>query len=179
MKIYTKKGDKGKTKLYDNTEVEKDYIRVESYGTIDELNSSLGLARNYVEDEKIRNIIFEIQRELFNVAGELATKDREKFPEKIQTADIEKLEKIIDEYLSKMTEKQKSKFIVPGSNTPSAALHISRTICRRAERRIITLSKEEDVSPVLMKYVNRLSDVVYTLARFLETNLEYVNFKNK
>lgn len=177
MKIYTKTGDKGKTSLYDSTRVFKDSIRVESYGTVDELNSSLGLARNFIEDDNINELILKIQRDLFDVAGELATKDRDKFPEKIDDEHVSSLEKIIDEYLSKMNKEQQFKFIVPGSNKASAALHVSRTICRRAERRIITLSRDEEVSPTLMKYVNRLSDVIYTIARFLETKLIYVDFK--
>lgn len=176
MKIYTKTGDKGTTSLFDNNRVDKDSIRVESYGTIDELNSTLGFARNFIEDEEIQEIIFNIQRELFDVAGELATKDREQFPEKIEESHIEKLEEIIDNYLDKMTEEEKSKFIVPGSNKGSSALHMARTICRRAERRITTLSREEKINPVLQKYVNRLSDVIYTLARYTETNLDYVDF---
>lgn len=177
MKIYTKTGDKGKTSLYDNTRVYKDSIRIESYGTIDELNSSLGFAKNFIENEKINEIILQIQRSLFNVAGELATKKKGNFPEKINDENVKELEKIIDEYLSKMNENQKSKFIIPGSNKSSAALHLSRTICRRAERRIITLSRTEEVSSILIKYVNRLSDVIYTLARYLEVNLAYVDFK--
>ncbi|MDK2917346.1 MAG: cob(I)alamin adenosyltransferase [Candidatus Petromonas sp.] len=177
MKIYTRTGDKGQTSLYDNTRIAKDSIKVESYGTIDELNSSLGFAKNFIQDDNIKEIIFKIQRELFDVAGELASKDRNKFPEKITMNHVSDLEKIIDQYLSKMNEKEQSKFIIPGSNKASAALHISRTICRRAERRIITLSRDEEINPILMKYVNRLSDLIYTLARYLETKLDYVDFK--
>lgn len=177
MKIYTKTGDKGTTNLYDNTRIDKDSIRVESYGTIDELNSSLGLARNFIEDDAVTDIILKLQRELFDVAGELATKDKNKFPEKINETHVSELENTIDNYLSKMNQKQQSKFIIPGSNKESAALHVSRTICRRAERRIITLSRGEEISPILIKYVNRLSDVIYTLARYLETKLSYVDFE--
>ncbi len=177
MKIYTKTGDKGQTSLYDNTRVDKDSIRVESYGTIDELNSSLGLARSFIEQREISDILFKIQRELFDVAGELATNDTSKFPEKITENHVEYLEEIIDNFLNKMNEEQQSKFIVPGSNRISGALHLARTICRRAERRILTLSRNERVSEVLMKYVNRLSDVIYILARYCETSLEYVDFK--
>lgn len=179
MKIYTKTGDKGKTSLYDNTRVDKDSKRVEAYGTMDELNSSLGFARNFIEDEKTNNIILKIQRELFDVAGELATKDRDKFPEKINDIHVKELENIIDDYLSKMNKEEQFKFIIPGSNKGSAALHVSRTICRRGERRIITLSRSEEVSPILIKYVNRLSDVIYTLARYLETDLAYVDFQKQ
>mgnify|MGYP006291605675 CR=1 FL=1 len=177
MKIYTKSGDKGKTSLFDNTRIEKDSIRVESYGTIDELNSSLGFARNFIEDDEIEKVILKIQRALFNVAGELATVNREEFPEKIEKEEVKELEDIIDNYLAKMNEEEKSKFIIPGSSKGSAALHMARTICRRAERRITTLAGEEDISPVLQKYVNRLSDVIYTLARYSETKLDYVEFK--
>lgn len=174
MKIYTKTGDKGKTSLYDNTRVDKDSMRVESYGTIDELNSALGFARNFVEDKEVIEILYTIQRELFDVAGELATLDREKFPEKIRESHIEALEKIIDSYIARI--EQVDKFIIPGTNKQSAALHVARTICRRAERRILTLNRHEPVSPLLIKYVNRLSDVIYTLARFLESELRYVQF---
>ncbi|MGM0438755.1 MAG: cob(I)yrinic acid a,c-diamide adenosyltransferase [Bacillota bacterium] len=177
MKVYTKTGDKGKTSLFDNSRIEKDSIRVESYGTIDELNSSLGFARNFIEDEEIKKIIIKTQRNLFNVAGELATPAREEFPEKVNKDDVEELEKIIDKYLAKMNEKEKSKFIIPGSSKGSAALHLSRTVCRRAERRITTLAAEEDISPLLQKYVNRLSDLIYTLARYSESKLDYVEFK--
>ncbi len=176
MKIYTKTGDKGQTSLYDNTRIDKDSIRVESYGTIDELNSHLGFARNFIEDNSINEVILKVQRDLFDVAGELATKDSSKFPEKINENHIKELENIIDSYLSKMNKKEQFKFIIPGSNKGSGALHISRTICRRAERRIVTLSRDEDLSPILVKYVNRLSDVIYTLARYLETTLAYVDF---
>jgi cob(I)alamin adenosyltransferase len=175
MKIYTKTGDKGQTSLYDSTRVDKDSLRVESYGTIDELNSNLGFARNFVEDGDIVEILYNIQRELFDVAGELATKDRERFPEKVQESHVGSLEKIIDTYLEKIDKIDK--FIIPGSNKASAVLHVSRTICRRAERRILTLSRHEEVSEVLIKYVNRLSDVIYTLARYLESELKYVEFK--
>ncbi|SHJ14944.1 cob(I)alamin adenosyltransferase [Geosporobacter subterraneus DSM 17957] len=175
MKIYTKTGDKGQTSLYDNTRVDKDSLRVESYGTIDELNSSLGLARNFVEDQEIVEILYRIQRELFDVAGELATKDREKFPEKVQENHIEVLEKYIDTYIEKIDKMDK--FIIPGSNKASASLHVARTVCRRAERRILSLSREEQVSPFLIKYVNRLSDVIYALARYSETDLKYVEFE--
>ena len=177
MEIYTKSGDKGNTSLFDNTRVGKDSMRVESYGTVDELNSSLGFARNFIEDEEIKKTVLKIQRALFNVAGELATVKKEEFPERIKKEDVEELENIIDKYLEKMNEKEQSKFIIPGSSKGSSALHMSRTICRRAERRITSLAREEDISPVLQKYVNRLSDVIYTLARYSESKLDYVDFK--
>jgi cob(I)alamin adenosyltransferase len=175
MKIYTKTGDKGKTSLYDSTRVDKDSLRVESYGTIDELSSSIGLARNFVEDKELVDILYKIQRKLFNVAGELATMDREKFPEKITEEHDSELENIIDSYIQRIP--RIDKFIIPGSNKASASIHVARTICRRAERRIITLSKDEPINTLLIKYVNRLSDCLYALARFLETELLYVNLE--
>lgn len=177
MKIYTKTGDKGKTSLFDSTRVEKDSIRVESYGTVDELSSTIGLARNYVGDAEIIEILYKIQRELFDVAGELATIDREKFPEKISEMHVSFLENIIDTYIERIPKIDK--FIIPGTNKASAYLHLARTVCRRAERRVLTLSKNEPVSELLIKYINRLSDCLYALARFLETDLIYVNFENK
>lgn len=176
IKIYTKTGDKGQTSLYDSTRVDKDSLRVESYGTVDELNSALGFARNFVEDQMVIDIIYKIQRELFDVAGELATMDREKFPEKISEEHVKALENIIDEYINKIDKIDK--FIIPGTNKASASLHVARTVCRRAERRILTLAKHEPISEILIKYVNRLSDVIYTLARFLETELIYVIFES-
>jgi cob(I)alamin adenosyltransferase len=176
MKIYTKTGDKGQTSLFDNTRVDKDSIRVESYGTIDELNSSIGFARSFMKDEEIRKTLFDIQRSLFDVAGELATTKGEDFPEKIGKTDIKKLEEIIDRYLDRMNREEKSMFIIPGSNQESAALHMARTICRRGERRMLTLSKEADIREDLIRYVNRLSDALYAIARYLETSLSYVDF---
>jgi len=179
MKIYTKSGDKGTTSLFDNTRVAKDSLRVESYGTIDELNSSLGFAKNFVEEEEVYQIIRSVQRKLFNLAGELATTDWESFPEKITAEDIKFLEEKIDYYLEQMNKEEKSMFIIPGSSKASGALHQARTICRRAERRITTLAGEADLSQELQKYINRLSDLLYTLARYSEAELDYVEFKKQ
>ena len=177
MKIYTRTGDKGTTSLYDGSRLAKDDIRVESYGTVDELNSALGLARNFIDDEESRAIIYRIQRELFNVAGELATPDTSAFPEVINETHVAYLESVIDGYIARI--EQVDKFIIPGSNKASAALHVARTVCRRVERRILTLSRDAHVSESLMKYVNRLSDCLYAMARFLETELVYVYFDRK
>ncbi len=179
MKIYTRSGDKGNTSLFDNSRVPKDSIRVESYGTLDELNSQLGMARSMLKNNEIAETIKKVQRQLFNVAGELATPNSEDFPERVRPEDIEELEGIIDNLLDKMNKEQLSKFIIPGSNRCSAALHVARTICRRAERRIITLAREEEIREELLKYVNRLSDVIYSLARYVESELDYVDFKKE
>ncbi|MGI5998381.1 MAG: cob(I)yrinic acid a,c-diamide adenosyltransferase [Lutispora sp.] len=177
MRIYTKTGDKGKTSLYDNTRVDKDSIRVDCYGTIDELNCSLGFAKNFIDNNEIVQEVNKIQRMLFNVAGELATIDSSKFPQSIKEEDVQDLEKLIDNFIARSNNTPQ--FILPGSSKASGALHMARTICRRAERRIITLSKEESVSPILMKYVNRLSDAIYAMARFLEDEVVLVEFDKK
>jgi len=175
MKIYTKTGDKGQTSLYDGTRVDKDSLRVESYGTVDELNSYIGFASKFVDDESINESLKKIQMRLFFVAGELATVEEEKYIYKVKEEDIAALEKIIDDYLPKISGADA--FIVPGSSESSAALHVARTICRRAERRIISLKRHEEVSDTLLKFVNRLSDVLYTYARYLESNLTMMDFE--
>lgn len=174
MKIYTKTGDKGQTSLYDSTRVDKDSVRVDCYGTIDELNCSLGFAKNFIDNEEVVNEINQIQRLLFNVAGELATKDGSKFPNRVTEDNVMNLEKLIDNFMNRTNNTPQ--FIIPGSNKASGSMHVARTICRRAERRIITLNREESIDPILMKYVNRLSDAIYAIARFLEDEVVLVDF---
>ncbi|NLV75623.1 MAG: cob(I)yrinic acid a,c-diamide adenosyltransferase [Tissierellia bacterium] len=166
MRIYTKTGDKGTTSLFDNKRVSKDDIRVESYGTIDELVSFLGLAKNYIGDEEIYNIIQEVQNKLFTVASNLATEDQTKVKYRIKERDIKYLEDNIDKYMARL--KEPTGFIIPGSGKSSGYLHVCRTVCRRAERRIITLEGHSLVDPLVIKYINRLSDLIYALARYLE-----------
>lgn len=173
MRIYTKTGDKGQTSLYDGNRVDKDSIRVESYGTLDELNSYIGLCINYAKEED-KKLLFEIQKELFHVSGELATKNNNKLGKLVVEEDVKRLENIIDKYVNK-TE-QINAFIIPGTSLVSANLHIARTICRRAERRIITLSKVEEINPFLIKYINRLSDALYAIARYNEEKLIPIEF---
>ena len=173
MKIYTKTGDKGQTSLYDGTRVDKDSIRVESYGTIDELNSYIGLCMHYInEDEK--KVLFNIQRDLFYIGSELSTKNTEKLNKVVTDNDIKNLENIIDKYMGEA--KGIDSFIIPGTSLASAYLHIARTICRRAERIIISLSKIEEVNPMLIKYINRLSDALYAIARYSEDKLIPMEF---
>ena len=173
MKIYTKTGDKGQTSLYDGTRVDKDSIRVESYGTIDELNSYIGLCMHYInEDEK--KVLFNIQRDLFYIGSELATKNTENLNNVVTDNDIKNLENIIDKYMGEA--KGIDSFIIPGTSLASAHLHIARTICRRAERIIISLSKIEEVNPMLIKYINRLSDALYAIARYSEDKLIPMEF---
>lgn len=173
MKIYTKTGDKGKTSLYDGNRVDKDDIRVESYGTLDELNSYIGLCTNYAKDED-KEVLRNIQIKLFAVSAELATKEEGKYKTPINEDDIKNLEKIIDSYIEKIDKMDA--FIVPGTSLISANLHIARTICRKAERRICSLNKIESINPLLLKYVNRLSDVIYAIARYNESELIYIKY---
>lgn len=175
MNIYTKTGDKGTTSLFDNKRVPKDHIRVESYGTVDELVSFLGLAKNYVEDREIFALIQYIQNKLFIVANNLATEDQDKVKYRIKEEDIKFLEDGIDEYMGRLNNP--TGFIIPGSGKESGHLHVCRTICRRAERRVITLGNYADVDPLVIKYLNRLSDLIYAMARYLEENETKVEFK--
>jgi len=174
MVVYTRTGDKGKTSLYDTTDVYKDDIRVEAYGTIDELNSSLGVAKHYIEDEKVQDLIHGIQRKLFDVGAELATEDTSILITRIEEEDVKFLEDTIDHYLQFFDTPDF--FIIPGDNLASAYLHMARTICRRAERHIVSLIHTEAINEQVLIYVNRLSDLIYTLSRYVEDNYDRVWF---
>lgn len=162
MRIYTRSGDGGETSLWDGQRVTKDESRVECYGTVDELNSFIGVARATIENQAVKEVLEEIQKELFVAGGELATRDPEKLREQITEEHIKKQEGFIDAYMEKL-EKPLG-FVVPGNNLSSANLHAARTICRRLERRIIWLMREEEVSECLLRYFNRLSDTLFALA---------------
>ncbi len=171
MKIYTKTGDTGQTSLWDGERVQKDSLRVECYGTIDELNATLGMARSIVEDKEMKELLLGIQRKLFYVGGELATRKEDKKFYIMQESDVVDLENIIDNCIAKIDGV--NKFIIAGSTLASAHLDFSRTVARRAERLILQLSREEEVNPLLIKYVNRLSDAIYAIERYLEEDLIY------
>ena len=168
MKIYTKTGDEGTTGLFGGKRVSKDNLRIEAYGTIDELNGLIGVAVTEVNSEELKNDLLKIQYELFNLGADLATPITE---EKIKVTiprisdfDVNVFEKKIDYYDSKLPELKA--FILPGGSKGSASLHFSRTVCRRAERRIVELSKSENIGDSVIKYINRLSDLLFVLARF-------------
>ncbi|NLY46319.1 MAG: cob(I)yrinic acid a,c-diamide adenosyltransferase [Tissierella sp.] len=177
--IYTKTGDKGDTSLFGGSRVQKNSLKVECYGTIDEANSTLGLAYSKVSRDEIKNDIKMIQEKLFLVGAELASdkKGIEILEGKVTNEDIHSLESIKDRSMG-IVGKQ-TKFIVPGVNEASAAMHMARTIIRRAERRIIELNSGETVRPELLKYVNRLSDAIYSLARLEETYCLLEDIKEK
>ncbi|SCI25128.1 cob(I)yrinic acid a,c-diamide adenosyltransferase [Romboutsia sp. 1001713B170207_170306_H8] len=177
--LYTKTGDKGETSLYGGKRVKKSSAKVDCYGTIDEANSMLGLAYSQLKDENIKLYVNSIQKRLFSVGAELASDENglDMLQGKISEKDVSFLEDIVDE-CTKVVGKQTS-FVVPGKNPASASLHVARTIIRRAERKIISLKDEEPVRDALLKYVNRLSDAIYALARVEEYNSEVEVIKNK
>lgn len=175
MDIYTKTGDKGKTRLFTDQEVDKDHIRVEAYGTIDELISHLGYCK-WVADEDIFRWIEQIQNQLFVVGGHLASEGFA-YSYQIVDQDIVELEKMIDDLKSREQFPALEQFIIPGSTETAARFHIARTVCRRAERRIITLMRDHELDENVLKYVNRLSDTIYAMARYYETDAKYVNWE--
>jgi cob(I)alamin adenosyltransferase len=178
MKIYTKTGDTGTTELFGGTRVPKDHIRIESYGTVDELNSHIGLIRDQDFNAHYKDILIEIQDRLFTVGAILATppeKEVLKNGEKrlqnlgIIESDIELLENEIDameEALPPMTH-----FVLPGGHTTVSYCHIARCVCRRAERLAVHLDHNEPVAEIAIKYLNRLSDYLFVLARKLSYDL--------
>lgn len=163
MSISTKGGDKGKTSLWSGERVAKNNARVEAYGTIDELNSHLGEAKHYVKVERVKEIIEDIQHDLFRVGGSLATVG--KFSKPIEKDHVDHIANLVEELEKKFEFKG---FTVPGMTVQSAKLDIARAVTRRAERRILSLGDEAEISEELKKYVNRLSDLIYLLARIEE-----------
>lgn len=164
MKIYTKTGDKGMTSLVGGTRVEKYHLRLESYGTIDELNSHIGLIYDLTDNLEIKNILSKIQHSLFNIGSYLANeKPEEQTISIINQADISILEEKMDEFVSELPELKN--FILPSGHVLTSQTHIARTVCRRAERNIVKLSQEIEINEAVIIYVNRLSDFLFILAR--------------
>ena len=172
MKIYTKTGDKATTALFTGKRVPKHHIRIESYGTVDELNSFLGLVRDHTVDTKIKALLAQIQNKLFTVGAILATEpardNRLKIP-RIQEADILLLEKEMDRMNGELPEM--THFILPGGHPTVSYCHIARTVCRRAERMISYLNEAEPVPNEVLKYMNRLSDYIFVVSRKLSNDL--------
>lgn len=165
MKIYTKTGDKGKTSLLGGTRVSKSNERINTYGTIDELNSFLGLVSDLDQNKDRVLFIRNIQSRLFTIGSSLAAEtDRAKeFKPDLEDTDVTELEKAIDDMNESLPAMKN--FILPGGHQLISATHISRTVCRRAERLIINLSESEDVEEIIIRYLNRLSDYLFVLAR--------------
>ncbi len=174
MKIYTKTGDQGKTSLYGGTRVKKSNLRIDAYGTVDELNSYIGLVKDQLEDKEVNKELLRIQNKLFALGAMLATPlDKEKLKDGSDRLKIEKIEQTEIEYLEdKMDEMNKSlspmtHFILPGGHTTVSFCHIARCICRRAERIAVELSDIEEINAYILIYLNRLSDYLFVLARKL------------
>ncbi len=178
MKVYTKTGDKGTTALFGGTRVPKDHIRIESYGTVDELNSHIGLIRDQDINPHYKDILIEIQDRLFTAGAILATppdketlkngKPRLNIP-KISEQDIELLENEIDAMENSLP--QMTHFVLPGGHTTVSYCHIARCVCRRAERLSVHLAHNEPIDELVLKYLNRLSDYLFVLARKLSSDL--------
>ncbi len=173
MKIYTKTGDDGTTALVGGVRVSKDSLRVECYGTVDELNSLLGLVNAETINNSVTELLITIQNKLFTMGGELATPSNKNDLNnlKLGTEDILLLEYNIDKYENKLEPLKQ--FILPGGSKGAALLHFARSVCRRAERLVTSLSKNEKISENILTYLNRLSDLLFVLARF-ENNVNQI-----
>jgi cob(I)alamin adenosyltransferase len=168
MKIYTRTGDSGDTGLFGGGRVPKDHPRVAAYGDVDELNAAIGVARATGPLPRIDEVLVPIQRDLFAIGSLLATPNREKMAqhlEKAQVTDtrIAELERAIDDCERELEPLRA--FILPGGTPRAAALHVARTVCRRAERSVVALRRNEDLPEIVVIYLNRLSDLLFMLAR--------------
>ncbi len=175
MKIYTKTGDAGQTGLFGGVRVDKDDERVEAYGTVDEANAALGIARAASSSPELAAWLEELQSDLFSLGAELACapgKAETLSMPRIDSARVERLEQLIDEIDARL--KPLNTFVLPGGTAVAAALHLARTVARRAERRTYALSKSVTVSRDILVYLNRLSDLLFVLARH-ENAVAHVN----
>ncbi len=166
MKIYTKTGDDGQTGLFGGPRVAKDDLRIEAYGGVDELNSWLGMCRCELPPLEIDTLLERIQNELFDLGAELATPDPANWGvSRVSESDIERLEQAIDRW--EVVLAPLKQFILPHGSRAASALHVARTICRRVERNVVTLAREASpaISPEVVRYLNRLSDLLFVLAR--------------
>lgn len=164
--IYTRTGDKGKTSLVGGTRVSKTHVRLEAYGTVDELNAQLGLLATYLVEESDRKLVLWVQHKLFSVGSYLATDQTHmalKMESRITDEDIRRLETAIDEEDAKLPPLKA--FVIPGGSRGSAVCQVCRTVCRRAERRILAMAEEHEVEENVSAFINRLSDYLFVLAR--------------
>jgi len=166
VKIYTKTGDRGDTRLFDGMKVRKHDDRVEAYGQVDELHSFIGAAASFLKDPGLVHMLTEIQKDLFSIGAQLADpsfkgKDRAKF--QLSRERITALENAIDNFETELTPLRQ--FILAGGGNGGALLHVARTVCRRAERQVVSLSEKVEVNPNVIEYLNRLSDFLFVMAR--------------
>ncbi len=178
-KVYTRTGDKGNTSLVGGRRLAKDHVRIESYGTVDELNTVIGVVRSLVLEQepaahwnKLSEILLVIQQKLFDIGSELATHSDDSYEGQItaEESDIQWLEGLIDA-LNEKIEPLKS-FVLPGGNLINAHLHQARTVCRRAERLVIRFARDEMTNPNVRRFLNRLSDLFFVLARWVSHKTE-------
>ncbi len=169
VKIYTKVGDDGESRLFGGKKVQKDIPRIEAYGTVDELNSALGAAASFLKGKEIFSIIKKIQNDLFDIGAELANPkktthatNKKMLFNKSKTDDLDNIIDQIDNKLPPIKE-----FIIPGGTNAASLMQLARTTARRAERRVITLSKKENTNPNILMYLNRLSDLLFVLSRYI------------
>ena len=170
-KVYTKTGDKGETSIIGGIRVKKSCERLEAYGTVDELSSHLGLLASMLPEGEDKDLIIRIQNNLFSVCSNLAT-DQSQTPlydsAKLPDGEVEVLEHEVDNIMNILPERQG--FILPGGTQAAAQAHVCRTVCRRAERRIVALSEVAQISPEMQQYINRLSDYLFVLAKKINFN---------
>ncbi len=167
MKIYTGFGDEGRTALFGGEVVSKNHLRVEVYGTLDELNSIIGLLVVKVDDRLIKERLNHIQYHIFAISSEIATPDsekRERFEKKVSEEDVAMLERHIDDFSEPLPDIKN--FILPGGSETAALAHLARTVCRRAERRLVAWHETEPARREILIYLNRLSDLFFILARY-------------
>lgn len=160
-KIYTRTGDKGNTCLGDGSRIEKDHIRIEAIGTVDELNSIIGMILAYDISEEISSSLNKVQHHLFDLGGELSIPEHTALDESYITY----LESTLDGFNEDLP--MLKEFILPAGGKATSTCHLARTVCRRAERRVVTLAKDENISPFTISYLNRLSDLLFVIARIL------------
>lgn len=170
MKIYTKTGDKGQTSLFGGARLPKNHIRIEAYGTVDELNSYIGLVRDVAENEAVKTVLKEVQDRLFTIGSNLASDpSKDMITPDIYPADITLLETEIDKMMAELPPLRS--FILPGGHTTVSFCHIARCVCRRAERLVVALAENEKVEVIIIQYLNRLSDYLFALGRLLAKDL--------
>lgn len=168
MKIYTRTGDRGQTALFGGGRVSKDHVRVEAYGTVDELNATIGWAIVSIADATIRERLEVLQHDLFVLGSDLATPPPADGRRRPETPDlpaerVEEMERWMDEAEDELPPLRA--FVLPGGSPGAAALHVARTVCRRSERTVVTLTETDTVDPVVVTWLNRFSDLLFTLAR--------------
>jgi len=163
-KIYTRAGDKGKTSLANGKKILKDSPEITALGSIDELNASIGVAVSFIKEKSVVKLLQDTQKDLFNIGAELASlgKSQKLLLDKNQT---DKMESLIDFYDKNLSDLHT--FIIPGGTKEASILHLARTICRRTEREVVSLTKKEKINPNITPYLNRLSDFLFVIARYL------------